>query len=54
MPEDPNDDTFIETALVAGAAIIVSGDRHLLALAKVQGIEILTARQGSQICSTLD
>jgi predicted nucleic acid-binding protein len=45
VPQDPDDDKFIETALVGGAAIIVSGDRHLLALGKVQGIEILTARQ---------
>lgn len=45
VPEDPDDDKFIETALVGGAAIIVSGDRHLLALGKVQGIEILPARQ---------
>src|SRR6266540_1814553 len=45
VPQDPDDDKFIETALVGGAAIIVSGDHHLLALGKVQGIEILTARQ---------
>ena len=43
--QDPDDDKFIETALVGGAAIIVSGDHHLLALGKVQGIEILTALQ---------
>lgn len=45
VPEDPDDDKFIETALVGGAAIIVSGDRHLLALGKVERIQILTARQ---------
>ena len=48
VPADPEDDKFIETALVGGAAIIVSGDRHLLAIGaigKVQGVEILTARQ---------
>jgi putative PIN family toxin of toxin-antitoxin system len=43
--QDPDDDEFVETALVGGATIIVSGDRHLLALGKVEGIEILTARQ---------
>jgi len=43
--QDPDDDKFVETALVGGATIIVSGDRHLLALGKVEGIEILTARQ---------
>ena len=45
VPGDPDDDKIIETALVGGAAIIVSGDYHLLALGKVQGIEIVTARQ---------
>ena len=45
VPADPEDDKFIETALIGGAAIIVSGDRHLLAVGKVQGVEILTARQ---------
>jgi hypothetical protein len=44
-PRDRDDDEFIETALVGGAGIIVSGDRHLLVLGTVQGIEILTARQ---------
>ena len=45
VSQDPDDDKFIETALVGGATIVVSGDRHLLALDKVQGVEILTARQ---------
>lgn len=42
---DPDDDKFIDAALAAAAAIIVSGDRHLLDLGAVEGIEILTARQ---------
>jgi uncharacterized protein len=42
---DPDDDKFIDAALAAGAGIIVSGDRHLLDLGTVEGIEILTARQ---------
>ncbi|MGH9195786.1 MAG: putative toxin-antitoxin system toxin component, PIN family [Acidimicrobiia bacterium] len=45
VPQDPDDDKFIETALVGGATLIISGDRHLLKLGNVQGIEILTARQ---------
>lgn len=45
MALDPDDDKFIETALVGGAGVIVSGDRHLLTLGTVEGIEILTARQ---------
>jgi putative PIN family toxin of toxin-antitoxin system len=45
VPQDPDDDKFIDAALSSGATIIVSGDRHLLALGTVEGIEILTARQ---------
>ena len=36
---------FIDAALSGGATIIVSGDRHLLALGSIEAIEILTARQ---------
>lgn len=45
VAQDPDDDKFIDTALTAGAKLIVSGDRHLLDLDTVEGIEILTARQ---------
>lgn len=45
VKQDPDDDKFIDTALAAAAAIVVSGDRHLLDLGTVEGIEILTARQ---------
>jgi uncharacterized protein len=45
VPQDPDDDKFIDAALSGGATIVVSGDRHLLALGTVEGIEILTARQ---------
>ncbi len=40
---DPDDDKFIECALVGHAGIIVSGDQHLLALGIYQDIDILTA-----------
>lgn len=43
--QDPDDDKFIDAALVSGAAIIVSGDKHLLSLGSVDGIEIVTARE---------
>lgn len=39
--DDPDDDKFIETALVSGAGIIVSGDRHLLSLRKYRDIRVL-------------
>lgn len=45
VQQDADDDKFIDAALSAGATIIVSGDRHLLALGTVEGIEIVTARQ---------
>ena len=45
VQQDPDDDKFIDAALSGGATIIVSGNRHLLALGTVEGIEILTARQ---------
>ncbi len=45
VAQDADDDKFIDAALSGGATIIVSGDRHLLALGTVEEIEILTARQ---------
>lgn len=45
VAQDPDDDKFIDAALSGGAAVIVSGDRHLLALGKVEEVELLTARQ---------
>lgn len=44
VPDDPEDDKFIETAQVAGAKYIVSGDRHLLKMGLYGGIEIINAR----------
>jgi putative PIN family toxin of toxin-antitoxin system len=42
---DPDDDKFIECAVAAGAAVIVSGDHHLLDLGKYGDIQILTAAE---------
>jgi putative PIN family toxin of toxin-antitoxin system len=42
---DPDDDKFIECAVAAGAAVIVSGDHHLLDLGKYGAIQILTAAE---------
>ena len=41
---DPDDDVFLHCAAVAGAACVVSGDRHLLDLGGYAGIPILTVR----------
>lgn len=39
---DPSDDVYLATALVAAAAWVVSGDRHLLALKRFAGVRIAT------------
>ncbi len=44
VADDPEDDKFIETAHVAGAAYVVSGDRHLLSLGSYGEIRIVSAR----------
>ncbi|MBN1632280.1 MAG: putative toxin-antitoxin system toxin component, PIN family [Thermoleophilia bacterium] len=41
---DPKDDPVVETALQAGATVIVTGDRRLLA-GVVPGVRILTAAE---------
>ena len=41
VKDDPDDDKFIECAVVARARWIVSGDQHLLTLNEYQGIRIL-------------
>ena len=42
IEEDPDDDIFLNTALDGNADYIVSGDPHLLGLAKYKSIEIVT------------
>jgi uncharacterized protein len=42
---DPTDDIFLAAARTAAAEIIVSGDRHLLALGAYEGIQILRPRE---------
>ncbi|OGA52282.1 MAG: putative toxin-antitoxin system toxin component, PIN family [Betaproteobacteria bacterium RIFCSPLOWO2_12_FULL_62_58] len=39
---DPRDDKFLELAINGGAAIIITGDKDLLALDPFQGIPIIT------------
>ncbi len=45
IPDDPNDDKFLEAVLAGRADVIVSGDRHLLELKEFRGIPIITARE---------
>lgn len=42
---DPDDDKFIECAVIGKADAIVFGDRHLLDLDRYQGIPILSAAE---------
>ena len=45
IKEDPDDDKFIQCAEAGKATIIISGDRHLLALKSHHNIKILTPSQ---------
>ncbi len=45
VTEDPEDDMVVKTAYDGRADFIVSGDRHLLALANFRGIGIVNAKQ---------
>ena len=40
--DDPADDRVLEAALADGAAVIATGDRHLLALGSWRGVEVVT------------
>ena len=43
--DDPDDDKFIEAAIVGNAEVVVSGDHHVLKLRGLQGIEVSTPRR---------
>ncbi len=45
VPDDPDDDMVVECAIVGNATHIVTGDKHLLTLAKYQEIEIVKATE---------
>jgi putative PIN family toxin of toxin-antitoxin system len=45
VPADPDDDKFVDAAIVAGANVIVSGDRHLRELGTVEGVRVLSPRE---------
>ena len=44
---DPDDNRVLECAVTAGAAVLITGDGHLLALKSYEGIEILTPAEFS-------
>lgn len=45
VADDPDDDMFVECAVVAGATWIVSGDHHLLDLGEYREIAIISAAE---------
>ncbi len=45
VTEDPDDDIYIAAAIEGMAHYIVSGDRHLLDVGEVEGIQIVTPRE---------
>ena len=52
---DPDDNVIIATAIAGGADMIVSGDkRDMLALAEVEGIPIVSARDAVKLLSIAD
>jgi len=52
VPDDPDDDFIVATALATQADYIVSGDKHLLDLKEYQGIQIITPRQFLRVLSS--
>lgn len=45
VEKDPDDDKFIECAVALRCRFIVSGDKHLKAVGRYMGIEILSPRE---------
>jgi putative PIN family toxin of toxin-antitoxin system len=43
VADDPDDDMFVECAVVAGATWIVSGDHHLLDLGQYKDVSVISA-----------
>ena len=49
IPEDPDDDVVLGTTLVGRASHIVTGDAHLLKLARYRGIRVVTVGETLQL-----
>jgi len=45
VPDDPDDNRILECALAADSSLIISGDRHLLALQTYKSVSIVSPRQ---------
>jgi putative PIN family toxin of toxin-antitoxin system len=51
VADDEEDDLVLGTAVAAGADVLVTGDRGLLAIGEFRGVRIVTARE---LLATLD
>jgi uncharacterized protein len=49
IADDPDDNRALECAVAASAALIVSGDRHLLSLGSFNDIQILTTSEALRL-----
>jgi putative PIN family toxin of toxin-antitoxin system len=49
ITSDPDDDNVLAGAVAAGAELVVSGDRHLLALGTHQGVRIIAPAEALRI-----
>jgi uncharacterized protein len=48
VKDDPDDDVILDTALCGKAKYIVSGDQHLLKIARYKNVQILSINEISQ------
>lgn len=48
VPDDTDDDRVLECAADGAADVVVSGDRHLLRLARFRGVPILSPAECAQ------
>ncbi len=49
IKKDPADNRVLECAVEAGAEVVISGDKHLLALEEYQGIKILSPAAAARL-----
>ena len=52
VPGDVDDDPIVQTALVAKADFLVTADKEILKIGKVEDVEIITAQQWDEALSS--
>jgi len=53
IPDDPEDNKFVECALMCNSDYIISGDKHLLSVKEYAGIKIIRASEILSILSKI-